>query len=110
MLFRSNNGALASIYFPEAPVGVLEVGAAADLIVVDYQPSTPLTVDNIAGHYDFALNESRSTTTIIGGQILMSDRELLTVDETEIKARCREAAPEFWARYEEAVPTGPILG
>jgi len=40
----------------------------------------------------------------------MQDRQLLTVDESEIKARCREAAPAFWARYEDAVPDGPILG
>jgi len=105
-----NNAALASLYFPGAPIGVVEAGARADLILVDYEPATPLTPDNVAGHLVFAMNESMITTTIVDGRVLMQDRRLLTVDEAEIKARCREAAPAFWARYEAAVPDGPILG
>ena len=105
-----NNAALASLYFPDAPLGVVEKGARADLILVDYQPATPLTPDNIAGHLIFAMNESMITTTIVDGRVLMQDRTLLTVDEAAIKARCREATPAFWSRYEQAVPDGPILG
>jgi len=105
-----NNAALASLYYPQAPLGVIERGAVADLIMVDYQPATPMTPENIAGHLVFAMNESMITTTIVNGEVLMQDRQLLTVDESEIKARCREAAPAFWARYEDAVPDGPILG
>ena len=56
------------------------------------------------------MNESMSTTTIVAGEVLMRDRELLTVDEQEVKARCRQAAPAFWERYEAGVPGGPILG
>ena len=56
------------------------------------------------------MNESMITTTILAGELLMKDRELLTVDEQEVKARCREAAPAFWERYEAGVPSDPILG
>ena len=105
-----NNAALASLYFGDTPVGTITDGAAADLILVDYQPATPMTAANIGGHLVFAMNESMITTTIVAGEVLMRDRELLTVDEEEVKARCREAAPAFWERYENGVPDGPILG
>ena len=91
-------------------MGTITEGAAADLILVDYQPATPLTAANIGGHLVFAMNESMITTTIVAGEVLMRDRELLTVDEQEVKARCRQAAPAFWERYEAGVPGGPILG
>ncbi len=105
-----NNAALASTFFDGQPIGVIDVGAAADLIIVDYQPTTPMDPDNIAGHLIFGMNESMITSTIVAGQLLMHERELLTLDEQRIKARCREAAPGFWARYESSVPNGPILG
>lgn len=105
-----NNAALASLYFSDAAVGTVAEGAAADLILVDYHPATPMTPANIGGHLVFAMNESMITTTIVAGELLMKDRELLTVDEQEVKARCREAAPAFWERYEAGVPSDPILG
>ena len=105
-----NNAALASTYFPEARLGVIEPGAFADLIFVDYQPTTPLTVENLPGHFVFGFNESMITTTIVNGQVLMKDRVLTTLDEAEIKARSREIVPAFWERYEQLVPTDHVLG
>ncbi len=105
-----NNAALASLYFGDTPVGAIAEGAAADVILVDYQPATPMTPANIGAHLVFAMNESMITTTIVGGEVLMRDRKLLTVDEQEVKARCRQAAPAFWERYQAGVPGGPILG
>lgn len=105
-----NNAALASTYFPEGRLGVLETGAYADLIFVDYKPATPLTVENLSGHFVFGLNESMITTTIVNGQVLMKDRKLTTLDEDEIKAKSRELVPDFWARYEKLVPNNPVLG
>jgi putative selenium metabolism protein SsnA len=105
-----NNAALASTYFPAARLGVLEPGAYADLIFVDYKPATPLSVENLAGHFVFGFNESMITTTIVAGQVLMQDRVLLTLDEEEIKARSRELAPALWERYEKLVPSDHVLG
>jgi putative selenium metabolism protein SsnA len=106
----TNNAALASAYYPEAQVGVIEPGAFADLIFVDYKPTTPMTVENLAGHFVFGFNESMITTTIVNGQVLMKDRLLTTLDEDEIKARSREIVPEFWKRYEKLVPIDHVLG
>ncbi len=105
-----NNAALASAYFPDGRVGVIEPGALADLIFVDYKPTTPMTVENLAGHFVFGFNESMITTTIVNGQVLMKDRILTTLDEDEIKARSREIVPSFWERYEKLVPEDHVLG
>lgn len=101
--------ALASRYYP-APVGVIEPGAFADLIFVEYHPPTPLTTENLAAHIIFGFDESMVTTTIVGGEVLMRDRVLLTLDEEEITAKSRELAASFWKRYEQLVPPDPVLG
>jgi putative selenium metabolism protein SsnA len=105
-----NNAALASTYFPEARLGVIEPGAFADLIFVDYHPTTPLTVENLPGHLVFGFNESMITTTLVNGRVLMRDRVLLTLDEAAITAKSRELAAAFWKRYEALVPPEPVLG
>ena len=105
-----NNAAVASAYYPEASLGVIEPGVYADLIFVDYKPATPLTAENLAGHFVFGFNESMITATIVAGQVLMKDRVLLTLDEDEIKAKSRELAPALWERYEKLVPADHVLG
>jgi putative selenium metabolism protein SsnA len=42
----SNNAALAGQFFPQAPLGVVAPGALADIIFVDYHPTTPLSAGN----------------------------------------------------------------
>ena len=105
----SNNAALASKYF-EAPLGVIEPGALADLIFVDYHPATPMTLDTLSGHFVFGLNKSMITTTIVAGKVLMKDRVLVEIDEERIKARSREIVPAFWDRYQALVPGDPVFG
>ncbi len=100
-----NNAALASHFFPTAPIGVLVPGARADLIFVDYCPTTPLSAGNLPWHILFGFNETMITTTIVAGRVLMQDRQLTTLDETEIAARARELAAAAWKRYETYVPS-----
>ena len=96
-----NNAALAAVFFPESPVGVLKPGAAADLIFVDYQSPTPLSPGNLPWHILFGFHESMVTTTLVAGKVLMKDRQLLTLDEKAITARAREIATQVWRRYAE---------
>ena len=74
-------------------------GAVADLIFVDYQPFTPLTAGNLPWHLLFGFEASMVTTTICAGQVLMRDRQLLTLDEAEIAAQALELAPAVWEKY-----------
>jgi putative selenium metabolism protein SsnA len=96
-----NNAALANVFFPAAPIGQIAPGALADLIFVDYHTPTPLTSGNLPWHILFGFQQSMVTTTIVGGKILMKDREMLTLDESEIAAKAKELAVKVWKRYEE---------
>lgn len=98
-----NNAALASVFFPDTPPGLLNVGAAADIILVDYHPTTPLSAGNMPWHILFGFEASMVTTTICAGRVLMQDRQLLTLDEAAITARSREIAASVWHRYNEVV-------
>ena len=97
----TNNAALAGVFFPQAPLGVIETGAFADLIFVDYHPTTPLTAGNLPWHILFGCESSMVTTTICGGRVLMRDRRLLFADEAAITARSRELAAKVWQRFEQ---------
>jgi cytosine/adenosine deaminase-related metal-dependent hydrolase len=98
-----NNAALVNVFFPTAPIGQLIEGAFADLIFVDYQPNTPMTAGNLPWHIIFGVQPGMVTTTIVAGRVLMKDRELLTLDESEISAKAREIAPRVWDRYQKEV-------
>jgi putative selenium metabolism protein SsnA len=98
-----NNAALADVFFPGKHLGRLVTGAAADLIFVDYHAFTPLTAGNLPWHILFGFNESMVTSTMVAGEFLMRDRELLTLDEAAIAAEAVALAPEVWARYQQYV-------
>lgn len=95
----TNNAALAGMFWPDQPIGVLAEGAAADVILVDYQATTPLHAGNLPWHILFGFESSMVTATICRGQILMQDRQLLTLDEAAITARSRELAAGVWERF-----------
>ena len=95
-----NNAALAKVFWPGAPLGIIQPGAYADLIFVDYQPYTELTAGNLPWHILFGFHESMITTTIAGGKVLMKDRKLTTMDEEEIASKGREYSAKAWKRYQ----------
>jgi len=96
----AHNAQLARIFWPELTIGKLSVGAAADLVFLDYHPTTPLTEGNLPWHLLFGVEASAVTATVCAGQVLMRDRKLLTLDEEEITARSRELAAKMWERLE----------
>ena len=95
-----NNAALANMMWPNLTIGQLVEGAAADIIFVDYQATTPLSEGNLPWHIIFGFESSLVTTTMVAGKLLMHDRQLLTLNEAEITARSRELAAKVWQRYE----------
>ena len=98
-----NNAALAGVFFPEERMGVLALGATADIIFVDYHPFTPLTEENLPWHVIFGFHESMVTLTMVAGQVLMRDRKIIALDEAEIADEAQRLAPQVWARYQENV-------
>jgi cytosine/adenosine deaminase-related metal-dependent hydrolase len=78
---------------------MLEPGASGDVIVVDYDPWTPLTPENFYSHILFGMSGGLVNTTIVAGRVLMQDRKLTTVDSEQVLARSRELAREVWTRF-----------
>ena len=97
-LAYANNAALTRVFWPDTVLGELSPGAAADLVFLDYQPTTPLSAGNLPWHLLFGVEASMVTSTICAGRVLMRDRKLLTLDEEAITARSRELAAQAWQR------------
>ena len=93
MLFEGN-AKIANRYFKK-PLGVLKKGAAADVIVTDYIPLTPMNGDNANSHILFGMTGRSVVTTVANGNVLMKDRILTGIDEEKVMADCRQAAAEL---------------
>ncbi len=96
MLFEHNR-TIASRHFG-LPLGIIEKGAAADIIAVDYRPPTPITAENVDSHLLFGPIGAHVDTVIIGGEIRMRGREIIGIDEEKIYADARAQAADLWKR------------
>jgi putative selenium metabolism protein SsnA len=96
-LLMEGNPAIASRLFGRA-LGRIEPGAVGDVIVLDYTPPTPLARENFAGHLLFGLTGWMVETVVVGGKVVMHERELTGVDPDEVAAVARERARALWAR------------
>ena len=77
-----------------------ENGFAGDeennLIVLDYDPPTPITKDNFIGHLLFGITAAHIRDVISGGRLIVHNRRITTVDEHEIKKEARKQAERLW--------------
>ncbi len=95
MLFENNRN-IASKYFTK-PLGILKEGAYADLIIVDYNPLTPMNENNLNGHIMFGMSGRGVDTTIIDGKVIMQNRKIMTLDEKETLKKSREISGQLWS-------------
>lgn len=101
---------LAGALCGEPLLGRIERGAPADLVVLDYDPPTPLTSQNLSGHWVFGLSSRMVRDVLVAGAPVVRDHRLARVDETELRVRGREAAEALWRRMDEleAHPFEPV--
>jgi cytosine/adenosine deaminase-related metal-dependent hydrolase len=92
-------GRLASEFFPNS-IGGLNVGNAADLIILEYDPPTPLTTGNLAWHWMFAMTQGLVEGVIVEGEWVLRDREFCRIDEERTRAEARTQANRLWQRME----------
>jgi len=97
MLFEQNAD-FASACFGET-LGRLMPGALADIIIVDYDPPTPMTQENLNGHVIFGMTGRSVASSVINGRIVMQDRQICLVDEKAEFAKARELAAALWRRF-----------
>jgi len=96
MLFEGN-AKIAGRYFKNE-LGVLKRGAAADVIVMDYIPYTPMDGSNCNGHILFGMNGRNVVTTVCNGKVLMKDRQLIGIDEEKVMAEVNEESAKLWKK------------
>ncbi|MFB6256272.1 MAG: amidohydrolase [Haloplanus sp.] len=72
--------------------GRIEAGAAADLAVIDLGAPHLTPEHDLVSHLAYAVRGSDVRHTICDGEVLMRDREVLTMDEAAVMARAAERA------------------
>src|SRR6266702_5610716 len=102
LAFQHNARIMDAVFSPFCPdfprVGELGVGVAADLVLLDYLPPTPLTSGNFPWHLLFGMDGHQVNSPMVNGRWLMRNRQLLTIDEARIHARARELSQALWNR------------
>ena len=87
--------------FWEPSFGRIEPGAPADLVVLAYEPPTPLTAENLAGHWAYGLSSRMVRDVMVAGEWAVRDRSLVRADLQEIAAMGEEQAGRLWAALDE---------
>jgi putative selenium metabolism protein SsnA len=79
-------------------LGLLEPAAAADLVLTDYHPATPLTADNLAGHLFYAMGPEFVRDVMIAGEWCFKNGAIVNFDELAVRARAIEVARKLHDR------------
>ncbi|MBZ5583813.1 MAG: putative aminohydrolase SsnA [Acidobacteriia bacterium] len=79
-------------------IGRIERGAAADFILVDYYPPTPLTAENIMGHLLFGIANAPIDTLVVNGRYVVRGKRCVTVDQRKIAEKAAAQARALWSR------------
>lgn len=96
ILTRSNYKLANS--FVNKSIGEIKLGSAADLVFVDYLPENEITPDNLHTHLIFGILQSRIASSVINGNMVMKDFELVGIDEKELNSKFVEYAKELSAK------------
>jgi 5-methylthioadenosine/S-adenosylhomocysteine deaminase len=73
-------------------IGSLETGKRADVILVDLNQLHSSPGSDVVSALVYSAQPADVTTTIIDGQVVMSERELLTLDEESVIAEAKREA------------------
>ena len=75
----------------EDRLGTLEVGKLADVIIMDRSGVNMNPPHNLLSNLIYSSSSKDIETVIVGGNILMRDRKVLTMDEEKVVAEATEA-------------------
>lgn len=84
-----------------AKLGVLDSGAAADLVLTNYRPATPLTAENLASHFLFAMGPEFVRDVMVAGKWLLRDGMVDICDEFALRSRSVEVSRGLHSRMAE---------
>jgi putative selenium metabolism protein SsnA len=90
----------------EPLLGRIEPGAPADVVVLAYDPPTPLVSENLGDHWVFGMSARHVRDVLVGGEIVVRDGRLVDPAAEDLRQRCREAADDLWRRIDETPAHG----
>ncbi|MEL6524777.1 MAG: amidohydrolase [Chloroflexota bacterium] len=79
----------AAVYGQGEELGALEAGKLADIVLIDMSGLHHQPIHNIAANLLYSARTSDVRTVLCDGQVIMRDRELLTIDKAEVVAQVR---------------------
>ncbi len=89
----------------EDEVGSIEVGKKADLVLLDLSKPNSVPVHNSASNIVYCATQENVQTVIIDGRVVMRDRRILTVSESEVIKNSARVAQELVGSSLQAQPT-----
>jgi putative selenium metabolism protein SsnA len=69
-----------------------------NLVVLDYPSPTEINRQNFFGHFIFGINSSHITDVISNGKLIVKNRQIQTVNESEILEVSKECATRLWKK------------
>ena len=94
--FLNNREIVKKIWGVE--IGSIAPGAKADLLVLDYQPPTPIDARNLFGHLMFGIANAPVDSLMVNGRWVVRGGHSVNVDESEIAEAAAARAKALWER------------
>jgi cytosine/adenosine deaminase-related metal-dependent hydrolase len=69
-----------------------------NLVVLDYNPPTPVSSGNFLGHFFYGLQSKDILHVISGGKLIVKDKNVITVNENEVLDFSKEMAVKLWEK------------
>jgi putative selenium metabolism protein SsnA len=96
--FLQNGNEILSRYFGRK-FGKIKKGYAADIVIYDYDPPTPLTDENLGGHFMFGFSSRDVESVIVNGKIVFEEREF-PFETAQFYREAQSAAQGLWKRMD----------
>ncbi|MDX3973716.1 amidohydrolase [Shinella sp.] len=85
----------------EQVTGSLEIGKAADLLILELTTYPFMPLNGVAKHLVYSENGSSIETVMVAGRIVMQEGRLTTVDERAVFDEIAELVPAYLAEHAE---------
>ncbi len=81
-------------------LGSLQPDHAADIVITDFLPATPLDAENVVAQFIFAFSSQHVRHVIARGEWAMRDRMIASVDESAVRIEAQDVARSIWSRMQ----------
>lgn len=98
-MLQTGNTIISEIF--ENKFGAITKDTQADLVILDYKSPTPLSKENLIGHFIFGMNSSIVESVMINGKWAMWNRQLFGVDEEVVMKEAQKVATKLWKKMED---------